>query len=515
MPGGDTVGEVAGPVVDQEEQLGRRAASGMLWLAAQKWVVRISGFATLVVLTRHVSPVEFGVVAAAMTVIPVLYLLADLGFSTFLLQSAVIDRRSLSTAFWASAAAGVVLSAALWLAAPLVAQGFRSDDLRDVLRVLVLAVVPTVLTSVPLALLRRSMRFRAVALQSLVAALLAQAVAVVLALQGHGVWALVGQVVTTQWVIAVLAWRSARWVPSFQLSRRLFREMATFGVRVSSVDLVAALRMWVESWIVTVTLGPAALGLLSIAQRLVMTAQELTAVSLTPVSTVVFAKVRSSAERLRSSYLKALGVAYAVVAPVMVLIVVTSPGLVPALFGGQWQRSVIPAQALAVAGMVTIGAMLDHGLFYGLGRPGTWLAYALAVDATSVAVTAVGVHWGLVGVTVGFVGLALVATAARWVLVARLVGASVPELARSFATVLMPSVLAAGAGVLFYGVVFGPEDGWVGLVLTGVATVLLTLVLLRLAAGSVLRDVVGLMPVPERHADRMRRLLRLGPVCGV
>jgi O-antigen/teichoic acid export membrane protein len=288
--------------------------------------------------------------------------------------------------------------------------------------------------------------------------------------------------------------------------------MATFGVRVSSVDLVAALRMWVESWIVTVTLGPAALGLLSIAQRLVMTAQELTAVSLTPVSTVVFAKVRSSAERLRSSYLRALAVAYAVVAPVMVLIVVTAPGLVPALFGGQWQRSVVPAQALAVAGMVTIGAMLDHGLFYGLGRPGTWLVYALAVDATSVVVTSVGVHWGLVGVTLGFVGLAFVATAARWVLVARVIGAPVSELARSFATVLMPAALAAGAGVLFTRVVFGSENGWPGLLLSGVATVLLTLVLLRLAAGSVLRDVVGLMPVPERHADRVRRVLRLGPV---
>ena len=59
------------------------------------------------------------------------------------------------------------------------------------LRALVLAVVPTVLAGVPLALLRRDMAFRAVAMQGLVAALLAQAVAVVVALRGGGVWALV------------------------------------------------------------------------------------------------------------------------------------------------------------------------------------------------------------------------------------------------------------------------------------------------------------------------------------
>jgi O-antigen/teichoic acid export membrane protein len=491
------------------EQLGRHAAAGMLWLAAQKWAVRISGFATLVVLTRHVTPSEFGVVAAAMTVIPMLYLLADLGFSTYLLQAEEVDRRSISTAFWASAAAGAVLSAALWLVAPLVADAFRSTELRDVLRALVLAVVPTVLSAVPLALLRRAMRFRDVALQGLVAALLAQAVAVVIAMRGGGVWALVGQVVVTQWVIGVLAWRSARWVPAFQLSPPLFRQMATFGVRVSSVDLVAALRMWAESWIVTVTLGPAALGLLNIGQRLVQTAQDLTAVSLTPVSTVVFAKVRSSEDRLRAAYLKALGVAYAVVAPVMVVIVVTAPGLLPRLFGEAWHDSVVPAQALAVAGIITIGAMLDHGLFYGLGRPGRWLVYAFGVDATSVGITAVAVHWGIAGVAVGFVVLASGATAVRWVLVARMVGLSVPSVARPFVRVMVPSLATIALGAFAFGALAGDRAGWGALVAALVLTGGVNLLLLRLAAGPILRDALGLIPLPAGTAHRVTRLLGL------
>ena len=99
------------------DRLGRHATSGVMWLAAQKWVVRASGFATLVVLTHHVSPRDFGVVAAAMTVIPMIYLLSDVGFSTYLLQSTDTDRRSLSTAFWTTMAAGAVLSTILWLTA--------------------------------------------------------------------------------------------------------------------------------------------------------------------------------------------------------------------------------------------------------------------------------------------------------------------------------------------------------------------------------------------------------------
>src|SRR3954447_7283394 len=131
--------------VQEQEHLGKRAAAGFLWLAAQKWAVRVSGFATLVVLTHQVSPHDFGVVAAAMTVIPIVYLLSDLGFSTYLLQTDDIDEDNLSTAFWTSVAAAVVLSAGLALVAPLLAMAFQIPELADVLRVLVFAVVPTVL----------------------------------------------------------------------------------------------------------------------------------------------------------------------------------------------------------------------------------------------------------------------------------------------------------------------------------------------------------------------------------
>src|SRR6478672_11868114 len=231
----------------QDTSLGAGVASSVLWLSAQKWIARLSGFVTLVVLTREVSPAEFGVVAAAMAVIPMVYLLADLGFSTYLLQADEIDPRSLSTAFWSSVAAGAVLSGGLLAAAPLVAAMFRTPELTAVLRMLVLAIVPTVLGAVPLALLKRAMAFRTVA---------AQAVAIVMALLGAGVWALVSQVIVMQWVIAGMSWRSTRWTPSMTLSPSLFHRMFVFGFRVSGVDLAATGRMWAESWIITVSLGP-------------------------------------------------------------------------------------------------------------------------------------------------------------------------------------------------------------------------------------------------------------------
>jgi O-antigen/teichoic acid export membrane protein len=356
------------------------------------------------------------------------------------------------------------------------------------------------------------MAFRVVALIDVVAVLLAQVVAVAVALRGGEVWALVSLYVVTHWIVALLAWRSARWRPSLYLSPSLFRRMAVFGVNVSGFEVVQTARMVVESWIITVTLGPSAMGFLSIARRVVQVAQELIAASLVSVSTVVFAKVRDSVDRMRGAYLKALGVVYASVSPLMVLIVVTAPVLVPLLVGKEWGPSVAPAQALAVAGIVTLGAMLDRGLFYGLGRPGTWLAYSVVVDVTTLGATAFGVRWGLIGVSVGFVVVATLATVARWILVSRLVGLTVGAIVRPFVAVLVPTVLTLAVGTLLFRAVAGVDWVIVGLVGVGTVIVVVNLALLRLFAARILRNALDVLPLPERYSRRAERLLRLEPL---
>jgi O-antigen/teichoic acid export membrane protein len=270
---------------------------------------------------------------------------------------------------------------------------------------------------------------------------------------------------------------------------------------------VATLRIWAEGWIVTVALGPAALGLLNIGQRLVLVAQELVAASMVPVSTVVFARVRDAEDRLRTTYLKALGVAYAVVSPVMILIVVTAPELIPLLFGDQWTGAVRPAQALAVAGIITLGAMLDHGLFYGLGRPGTWLSYAVVVDGATVATTAFAVRWGLTGVAVGFVVVALLATVARWLLVSRLLGWGFREVARPFFSVAPITAVSMVLGGITLDAL--PGRPLASMVAAGVVTVAAYVLLLRLLARRIINDALGILPVPDRYAAWGRRLLGL------
>lgn len=503
---------VEGPGTGESQSggsLGRSAAAGMLWLTAQKWIVRFSGLATIAILTRLIRPEDFGAVAAASAVTPFVLLLSDLGLTTYIVQTPHLSRQTLSTGFWFSISVGATLSAVMIAAAPLLASAFGIPSASPVIQAMSLSVVAIVLSSVPTALMRRRMQFRLLAVQASIGVIASQVIAVVLALRGAGAWALVAQVVTSQAIASALAWRSAGWRPTREFSRSEFNHMARYGGNVVAVDLVATGRAAAEAAVVANVLGPAALGYLSVAQRLVQVAQDMGGSAIVPVSTVVFAKVRESHDRLRSAYVRALRLSYAAVSPVMMVVAVGGSLLVPLIFGPHWTASIPVAQALAVAAILTLGAGIDNGLFYGAGRPGRWLAYAVVIDALTLTVTIVMAPHGLTAVAVGFVGVAAAATAVRWWLVSRLIDIAPGTLARvmgSAATSILASG-AAGIGVLRLTEAHLPVIIAVGCV--GVAIVTTHLLVVRLVSPVVYRDALGLLTSHGAMARRFKFLARL------
>lgn len=484
----------------EDGTLGARAAAGVLWSVAQKWAMRIGGLVTVAVLARLLTPAEFGVVAAATAFIPIVYLISDMGFSTYVVQAEDVSPRLLSTAFWYTITAGTVFGLVLLVVSPHIARSLGQPQVGPVLSGLAPTVLLVALSSVPIALLRRRLAFRALAIQSFVAALLGQVVAVVAALGGAGAWALVAQLWVNHAVVALLACILARYRPGLAFSWEQFVTMARFGTKVIGVELIAMTRYWAEAAIVTAALGLTGLGYLNIAQRLIQAAQDLSASAVVPVSTVVFAKVRSTAERLVGAYVNALELLYLVVMPVMVLVFVAAPLLVPLAFGDQWSDSVAPARALAVAGLLTLAASLDNGLLYGMGRPGRWLAYALVIDVLTVATTWYAVRFGLLGVAVGFVGVASVATAVRWVVVARTLRAPVWAVARPFVMAGATTLVGASAGVLVL-LTIPPMPDLAALVLVG-GTI-----------GVVHTGAVRLL-LPAQFARAVRLVLRRRPAFG-
>jgi O-antigen/teichoic acid export membrane protein len=482
------------------------AARGVLWLTAQKWVVRVGGLVTMAILTRFLRPEEFGIMAAATAIAPLIYLLSDMGFTTYIVQADDADEATLSSGFWFSVGAGAVLCVTLALGAPALGLVLDLPEVVPIIRWITLSVAFVSLGSVPTAILRRRMAFRALAVQSVFGALAAQVAALVLVFSGAGIWALVAQYVVSQAVACVLAWRAARWVPRSAPSWLRIRTMTRFGAKVVAVEFVAVGRSMGETAVIASWAGATALGYYAIAQRLVQVLQDLSVSALIPVTTVAIARLRSDAQRLRSFYLTALHTAYAGVSPLMALVAVGGSAVIPIVFGQGWEPSVLPFQFLAVAGIFALGAGLDHGVMYGVGRPGLWFAYSVVTDAVTLATTAFLVRYGLPAIALGFVAVTIVATLCRWLLLRRIVGISVRTISRP---VLMTSVAvlpAAAVGVGIMRLASGLPQV-IALGLAGIGLFLTHALIVRATSPEILRTILRVLP--GRASQPLLRLARL------
>lgn len=492
LPEGEGLAAAGADVSGGPSEVGDRAASGVLWLTAQKWAIRLFGLVTIAVLTRLLSPEDFGTVAASSTVLPFFYLLADLGFAAYIVQADKTDARMLSTAFWFSLGAGAVLSAALFAVSPVFGAVFRDDGVVPVLQALSLCVVLAAAGSVPTALLRRDMRFRTLAWQGATGAAIAQVVALAAAFSGWGVWALVAQSLVAPLISTALAWTASRWRPTFAFAASDFRTMATFGGQVLGVEFVAMLRAWGEAAVISATLGVAALGFMNIALRLVQVVQDLTGSAIVPVTNVAFAKIRNTPARLRSAYLRALRLTYFTMSLPLTVLAVAAPLILPIVFGDGWEPSYQVAQILALAGTLSVGAWLDHGLFYGVGKPGVWFAYALVIDGITLGATVLLAPWGLVAIAWGFLAVCVVATISRWFLTAHVLHARPREVAGPFGYLIVAVGTSAAAGWAVV-TVAGALPVWLCLILTAISVAVVHLVVTRVVSPGVIPDALVLV----------------------
>ena len=141
--------------------LGRRAVSGVVWAGAADAAGKLLVFGATLVLARLLVPSEFGLVAFALSIIYALEYVGDLGLGASLIYRAdAEDPRVSSTAFWIGIAGSLVLFAACWFVAPLLAEVGPSEKVEPLFRVLALQFPLGALGKAHEYRLRRTLDFR-------------------------------------------------------------------------------------------------------------------------------------------------------------------------------------------------------------------------------------------------------------------------------------------------------------------------------------------------------------------
>lgn len=387
---------------------GLRAAAvrGLRWSSLQTVGSRLLTTAVFITLARLLPPSAFGLVALASVFTALLTLLVNQGFGQALVQRPAVSRAHLDTAFWSGLGLGVALAALLSLAAGPLAAAFHEPRLAGVLRALSLTFVFAALASTPEALLRRQLRFKALALRTLAANAVGAAVGLTLAVLGAGVWALVAQTLTGAAVGTVAVVAAARWRPGRAVDRAAFGDLFGFGVHVLGTNVLTFLSRRSDDLLIGLVLGTTALGYYTIAYRLLLLMQDVLIGTIQDVAFPTFSRLQGSLARMRAAHRTATRVCATIAVPAFVGMSATSPEVIRTFFGARWGPSVPVMALLALIGAQQAVQYFNGTVLMALGRPGAVLR-VVAVNATAnVVLFAVAVHWGIVAVAAVFVARA-------------------------------------------------------------------------------------------------------------
>jgi O-antigen/teichoic acid export membrane protein len=338
-----------------------------------------------------------------------------------------LDHRDLDTIFWTNMLLATAYSAAMIAAGPAAGRIFHMPQLAECLRWLSVGVVLSGAGNTHMALRLREFGHKTLAVRSVVGGLISGVVAVVAALLGAGIWALVLQRIVRELVFTTLTWASVRWRPRFAFDRTLAGRYFRNWVDLGLAQVVNNLSLRVTDLGIARVLGAAPLSSYRVAWRCAELIGPQVVGPFATVALQTFSRLEHERRQLKSAYISILQQAALVSFPALVGYAAAGPWIVPALFGPQWHDAGTVAPMLLPLALPFAITPLVLALLAANGRI-TWQRRLAFLDlATTAVVTWFAVPYGLRALALAFSVRALLLVPLQIFLTRRISGIGVRD----------------------------------------------------------------------------------------
>ena len=425
--------------------LGARTKRALGWRFATVYAKFALQTAVTVVLSRLLPVEDFGLLTQALIIINFVAVISEVGMAPALVQKRDLTPQHIRTGFTISLLSGLLLTAALWLSAPLFEGFYKTPGVTPILRALSWTFFFISLSTVGGALLQRKLDFRSLFVMDTASHLAYGVVGVTLALRGYGVWALAYAALVQAVAKAILAFAFSHHSLRLEMSRPEARELLRFGAGMSATRLILHLARNADNLVVGRYLGAVSMGLYARAYTLMTMPILEIAGAMNAVLFPAYSEIQHEHERLKRVYFQNLAVVTLRLFPVLVTMAALAPEIMRGVYGPPWAGAAPPLRILCFGGFF----LCVHNLGDALARA----KGAVAGRFWRHAIYAVGVFLlARLGATKGTEGVALGVTVAlglQYLLMAQLANQLLQASWRDFFAAQAPGALlsAVSGGV--------------------------------------------------------------------
>lgn len=343
---------------------------GGAYMAARQSLGLVISLGGVLLLTRLIGPEQYGLYSGALGVVTYGSSLARLGLDVCLLRRAQEPRPEV----YAQAFTLLLMSSGLvigfaFLAWPLAKVWLGGSGFLEPLFWLLLA-MPLMNLSLPaVATIERGLNYRAIAGIELAGQFVFYVISVTLAAMGYKVWAPVIGFWVWQGLNIALTYSRARFKARLTWSVPLIKEMVGYGIAYSSSIWVWQLRTLVNPLLVGRFVGPAGVGYVSIAIRLVE-ALSFVKSATWRLSIAALARVQGDLSRLKRALEEGMSLQVLALGPLLAGFILVGPWVMPRLFGDRWAPTLEVVPFIALSYMTNAVFNMHSSVLYVLGKNG-------------------------------------------------------------------------------------------------------------------------------------------------
>jgi len=379
-----------------------KAKSGIKWSALSQFSRQLVLITTTMILANLLAPEHFGVFGMVTVITGFAGIFRNLGTSAAVIQKQVTSNELITTLLWVNIALGITVSALITLSAPLIAYFFKEPQVTSLLRIISLGFVASGCSVINQALLEKEMRFKELSIAEMASTTLGALVGITSAYYGEGVWALVYQNLSMTVSLSISLWcihPLKRFTP---ISVSTLRPVMNFSLNLTGFNVVNYFIRNADNILIGKFLGAEALGLYSLAYRIMLYPLQSISMVLGRVMFPYFSKLQNDNEDFRKSYIRLIGAIALITFPMMGGIWVVAHDFVAVTFGEKWMPVTAILMILAPVGAMQSIVTTVGGIYQAKGRTDIMFRWGISAGLVFLAGFAIGLKWDIVGVAWGY-----------------------------------------------------------------------------------------------------------------
>lgn len=332
-----------------QSKLTERVASGVAWSIAEKVGSALLQAVVSIVVANRIVPMDMGIMAVLTVFISLAQLVVDSGFSQMLIRKSEPSEGDYVAVFRFNILSSVALYLLLTAIAPFVASYYGWPQLATVAPVLFLSLPLNALGVIQNTMMVRDMRFAELSTMSFIAIVVSGLVAIAMAVAGMGIWALVGQRLSSMATKSALLWWHSSWRPRKASTQGALREMAPFSLRLMTTEIITSIYNNISQLFIGKIYSGSALGCFNQAQKLVYMPYTLIQ-SIQNVTFPALSRIKNEEEKFAESYRLVVMATSMIMFPIMAGLIATAEDFYTLLLKPDWHPAIPYFRIMCIGG---------------------------------------------------------------------------------------------------------------------------------------------------------------------